>query len=325
MRALTLALACALSAGCTVEELDLSGRACPCVEGWVCDTARDVCVEAVSGMDAGGSDAGRDAGRDAGGDAGGVDAGAVDAGGVDAGGDDGGSDAGPPPVDAGSDAGPPRPPSLCGTTHAAREFCDSFETGDLSRWTSSDAEGMGRITPVTDVVYRGSHAMRFECPRGCSYALAGVTLFSGTTPTEFWTRAYYYIPSTHPPSIEHLQIGDSDFFQSAVAAIWSSSVVNWHAHDYLGGAYHDTSYAVPLDRWVCVEMHVRPHTMGGGVELFWEDALVHSDLSLDGAPNAMNTIDSMYTGVVYKDFDDDTMVVYVDEVVADDSRIGCDP
>lgn len=75
-------LGLALLAGCLEHEaVDLSGKACPCAEGWTCDDATRTCVR-------GGGEAPRDAGP------------AVDAG-------PGGEDAGPA-VDAGpgEDAGP---------------------------------------------------------------------------------------------------------------------------------------------------------------------------------------------------------------------------
>jgi hypothetical protein len=38
--------------GCVIADPDLSGRRCPCIAGWVCDEARDVCVP-LGGSDAG--------------------------------------------------------------------------------------------------------------------------------------------------------------------------------------------------------------------------------------------------------------------------------
>lgn len=338
-----LALAALVAAGCTVEELDLRGRRCPCTDGWVCDEALDECVPA--GRLDGGRDAGTtpDAGpRDAAGidaagtDAGARDAGSIDPGASDAGARDAGRDGGPPPMDAGvdagapdagHDAGPPAPPSRCGTAHVGREFCDGFDTGDASGWGWTDSNAMGPIAAVTSPVYRGTHSMRFESPRGGDFAIAATQLFTAmpTPPTDVWVRAYYYFPSSHPPNIEHLQVGDVGWTQTAVSSVWGASLVNWHAHGYLGGAYHDVTYAVPLDRWICVEMHVSTDATVGGVELFWDGALLHGDLMLNGQPRPMTRIDTIFVGVVYKETTDPAQVVFVDEVVADVARVGCDP
>jgi hypothetical protein len=82
---------------------------------------------------------------------------------------------------------------------------------------------------------------------------------------------------------------------------------------------------VPLDRWICVELHVSTDATTGGAELFWDGALVHGDLMLDGSPDMGRRIDTIYVGVVYKETTDPAQVVFVDEVVADTTRIGCDP
>lgn len=79
MRAiLTAALAVSL-AGCVLGEVDLTGRACPCVDGFVCDPADNICrpssaVPRDAGFEDGGveGDASTDAGRDAGFDDGGA-------------------------------------------------------------------------------------------------------------------------------------------------------------------------------------------------------------------------------------------------------------
>jgi hypothetical protein len=37
----------ALASACTIEQLDLSNKRCPCVSGYVCDEARDLCVTSL--------------------------------------------------------------------------------------------------------------------------------------------------------------------------------------------------------------------------------------------------------------------------------------
>ena len=67
--------------GCEVDEIDFTGKTCPCGGEYVCDRSTNRCTRRAldAGRDARAMDAGRDAGS----------------------GTDGGSDAGPPPVDAG--------------------------------------------------------------------------------------------------------------------------------------------------------------------------------------------------------------------------------
>lgn len=41
-----VALAGALASGCVIGDVDLAGRRCPCVDGWICDEATERCVPA---------------------------------------------------------------------------------------------------------------------------------------------------------------------------------------------------------------------------------------------------------------------------------------
>jgi hypothetical protein len=54
-----LVLVVPLAGACSVGDLELAGKACPCAEGWQCDAASNVCVPmAVSGQGGGGSGSG---------------------------------------------------------------------------------------------------------------------------------------------------------------------------------------------------------------------------------------------------------------------------
>jgi len=48
-RCSSLWLLSVLLAGCTVDEIDFGGKACPCADGYVCDVASNVCVKPGSG------------------------------------------------------------------------------------------------------------------------------------------------------------------------------------------------------------------------------------------------------------------------------------
>ena len=96
-------------AACAPGELDLEGKACPCIDGWVCDAVTETCVRESTRVDAGDRiDAGgpRDGGAPDGGDVDGarmgVDSGptVVDSGPHDGGPADAGPiDSGPPPIE----------------------------------------------------------------------------------------------------------------------------------------------------------------------------------------------------------------------------------
>ena len=50
---------------CTVDEIDLSGKECPCADGWVCDPDTDRCVQPSADSGSGGSGGGGGSGGDA--------------------------------------------------------------------------------------------------------------------------------------------------------------------------------------------------------------------------------------------------------------------
>jgi hypothetical protein len=84
---LVLAIAFSLSAGCTIPDIELTGRPCPCAPGWVCEEGSHTCV-----LDAAADGAASDAARVDGGGADGGPVVTIDGGGArDGGGSDGGT------------------------------------------------------------------------------------------------------------------------------------------------------------------------------------------------------------------------------------------
>jgi hypothetical protein len=111
-------------AGCVLDPIDLDGRACPCIEGWVCDESTDRCVHTlVPPLDASAGDATL-----------GDDTGVADAG----------------------------PPVGCAAVPDAI-FCDDFELGNLDRWSLLDARDGGALE-WSDAGHDGGHAVRLRAP-----------------------------------------------------------------------------------------------------------------------------------------------------------------
>lgn len=292
-------LAAGVLAGCTVSELDLEGRACPCIAGWVCDESRDVCVRG----DAGGS---------------GFDAGTGDASTpVDAGDRDAGDfDAGPEP-----DSGPVEAPTGCDDVHADAVFCDGFESGDFSRWDDVTEPTDTSVTVTSDVVYRGDSALRVEVsPRG-EYAGLQALVFPNPAPPDQYLRAYYYFPSDSAVNVETMDMTDADWSYNYVMEV-ADGWWNVHSHSWATDFSFGVDHSVPHDTWVCIEMHVHFSATDGAVDLTVDgtDFISESGLALD-PPNGLGRIE---VGVVYHSLDDPTTLVYVDEIVADTSPIGCD-
>ena len=293
------ALAAGLLAGCTVSELDLEGRACPCIAGWVCDESRDVCVRGdagTAGVDAGDRDATSP-----------EDAGDRDAGEVDAGSD--------------PDGGPVGDPTGCDDDHADALFCDGFEGGDFSLWDDLSEPTDTSVTVTSDVVYRGTTALRVEVLPTAEYAGVGNLVFPTPAPPDQYLRAYYYFPSDSSIGVETMEMTNADWDYNYVMVV-ADGYWDLHSHGWTTDFNEGSSYGVPRDTWVCIEMHAHFSATEGAVDL-WVDGtevVSRSGLELD-PPNGLGRID---VGVVYHSLDDPTTVVYVDEVVADTSPIGCD-
>ena len=83
----------------------------------------------------------------------------------------------------------------------------------------------------------------------------------------------------------------------------------------------DGSRLVPADTWTCIELHVRFGTTDGAIELYFDGALAAS--ATDRDTTVPRGLPAITAGLAWKDVESEH-VVYVDEVVADTSRIGCD-
>lgn len=307
--------------GCTVEPIDLEARECPCVHGWVCDEVANVCVPATAGSDGG-------APIDAFVRDGGVDAGVR----LDAG---EGDDSGAPPIDSGPrdsgprdsgppDSGPPDsgpPPSRCATDFAGRLFCDGFETGDTSLWDGEEIEGgFGSATVVTDTVYMGDNALRVQGDPGSGYAGLGKVVFPASGMTDQWFRGYYYFPSANGFGAEVNGMAETGLAYDIVVAVNGSSS-NFHTHSWPTNHRVNSMTAIPADTWTCIELHVHFDATAGAIQLYFDDVLVVEGTMLDTTvPRGLSLV---IAGFTWKDTTS-TNVVYVDEIVADTARIGCD-
>lgn len=297
-------------AACAVDPIDYSGRECPCITGWVCDEATRRCVPAdasTTGTDAAAPPMDGGPQRDA-------DE-LVDAGEV-------ATDAGPPdsgPPDAGpTDAGPPS--SRCDTVFAGRLFCDGFESGDTSRWDAEDTGGAGSITVVSDTVYMGERALRVQGDPGSGYAGAWKSVFSPSGETDQWLRAYWYLPAADGFGAEVSSMAASGFTYDIVVAA-NSTGSNFHTHGWPVNSRVDITRVVPADTWTCIELHVHFDSTAGTIALYFDDELVAEATGRDTTvPSALPVITA---GFGWKSTTA-TNVVYVDEIVADTARIGCD-
>jgi hypothetical protein len=146
-------------------------------------------------------------------------------------------------------------------------------------------------------------------------------VFTNPPPPDQWLRAYYFVPAGGALEFEIHELVASDDSYNAISYL-SGGSQDLHAHGWLADTRDSTDRGFPRGRWVCIETHVHFDATAGVYELFVDDAAAVAITGVDTtAPMGLTRI---AMGVVWKNDSDPARVVYVDEVVADVARIGCD-
>lgn len=231
----------------------------------------------------------------------------------------------PPPGDAPTepDAASPLDATSCDDAHGGALFCDGYEDPSLAAWDYSVTRS-GFATHTTEMVYRGSGALRCETLAGASdkEARYSVRPLPDLRTGHVWFRAYYHLSSTvvldghvsllaiaerqRPYDGAHLRVdADSMDLAMEVAGVVGSGAVT-----------------LPRDRWVCIEYHVVLDEVNGVLEAYVDGALVARAEAVDTVPDT--GISTAEVGIHKASADQSPAVLHVDEVVLDDTRVGCD-
>jgi len=303
----TLLLGMGLVVGCWAGEVALDGRPCPCAVGWTCDDG--VCVAAQDASVREGGVAVRDGG-DRHDDAGAVDGGRSDAGAAqqdagdrDAGVDDAGRlDVGPRPIDAGTEP--------CGAL-----FCASHEVPIDDEWDTTIATG--GLTRERAPGRMGM-ALRARAEDSREAAYAALPAVSGR---QLWARFEVYVDELDPPIRTRSTAfylgdmgGESGLFLHVLPTGEGALLTLADETTPFGSAGDE----VPLDTWICVEILVEADSDREAVRLY-----------LDGMARGIFTSErgglSFYRVVgAGAHASTGASVVYVDDVVVAESRVGCD-
>ena len=299
MRSIASPLACvAIVAGCSLGDVELTGKRCPCAAGWVCDDERNLCVETAPRRDAG------------------VDAGTpID----DAGGPaDARADAGAPldaGVDAGVDAG--GEPGCLGAPDDVI-FCDGFEDAALSAWpVRFGSDPVGR---VTDRVHSGTGALHATGPPG---DILGVEVRGLSDPgTDLWVRAWVYVedvPATR--NFQFLFVGEAtDPYYGIGFGINSTGTPYVYANTLMTGFNADV--VMPEDRWVCIGAHIAISDSAGSIEVFVDGAPRHVTAGID--TRAAGPYTQLGVGITWSYAMGTQPAVWVDDVAMARSPIPCE-
>ena len=298
------------AAGAPAEMMDASAR-----DAAQPDAARPApdaaTISQDSGMDAAVSGGPPDASDpDAGaGDASAADSGTPDAGTIDA-----------AMSDAAMEAGTTDP--CIGRTDLL--FCGGFD--DSAAWGPSVASN-GTVTTTTQRARWGSTSLRAATAAASSstsmIARREATVFNAQKSGDVWARAFFYLPSSvviDPASkIAIMRITESQSPYDGCSVVIRPDYVE------LGGV--TTRYRAlspfPRDRWTCVELHIQiDDDSDGACNAYVDEMQSAQALDADTLPASGYTL--LWVGLEYANAAQGPVELYIDDVAADDTRVGCD-
>jgi hypothetical protein len=222
--------------------------------------------------------------------------------------------------DGGGGGDGPGGPSVC---PANVLICDGFEAPTLDpRW--SPFMPTGTSAPDTTHAYRGAQAMHNHTDAvtgmdpgadvNTSQGLAG-----GAVTGTVYARAFLFLPIALPsPTLQLLNFSD-DVGKGISFSIKDGFVVN---NDYGSSIFRQSATAVPIGRWVCVELEIPSGTVGT------------SRISLDGGEIVDVAITKgtvqpapthIYVGIDYFNAGPSVPAVdvWIDELIVDDKPTSC--
>jgi hypothetical protein len=199
-------------------------------------------------------------------------------------------------------------------------FCDGFE--DLkSRWSYEIAMN-GTAARTTTRFHSGSASLLATTGAAAPNTAAryAIKAFNHQKSGEIWARSFYYVPSS--------SVADPYFSTTVVAELeppyfgFSLLVLPSRVAIGVGDKRYQGTLAFPRDRWTCVELHVSVAATGGMFEAYLDGALAARSPAIDTLPDQGYT--TLDVGIHYTDPKQGPVEVYVDDVVASNTRPGCE-
>jgi hypothetical protein len=203
-----------------------------------------------------------------------------------------------PPVSATPQAAPP--PS-------AAVFTDDFESGNLSKWTSS-----GGLVAQGSLVHGGSFAVRGNTTTGRTYAKKTLP----ATYTDGYARIYFYLASGYASQVNLLRFRAAA--DASLGYLYVSTAGTLGLRDDAGAVTKLSGTGVAADAWHALELHVTIAGTASSTEV-WLDGTRITDLSLTGQNWGSNPIAAFQIGEVQTGR---TYDVTFDDVAFGTGRIG---
>lgn len=322
-----LLLLCTGAAACLPADVDLEGRPCPCVEGYVCEPASQTCTRFLDGggediarADVPGEDSSIDVGVDVGVDArpaldGGADVVAPMDAGTDA------FDAGPEP-DAGQDSGPPDAsadafdagmPSFCERHGVGSAACLDFDVDPAAEWLETTTGG----ATITFDASRGvsGRSMRAEVGDAADADLSQ-RVPMGISGGTMWlrTRVYLESASINYMTLVALRQRTPPFAVIKLNLIGGNGRISASLDRSGMNESQPPVTPIPTNEWVCLEVEV---TDGASSDLVsYLNGSEVGRVSID----ASGTWDQIEVG---GDAANSMQTVWLDDFVWSSSRVPC--
>jgi hypothetical protein len=199
-------------------------------------------------------------------------------------------------------------------------FCDGFEDPELARWSYTVTPN-GTVARTTARFHSGAASLRATTGPAApdSAARYGAKPFGHQMSGDIWLRYYYYIPSstvvTTAFSTCVIEEIEPPFFGFALLVRPSQVDIG------TGNTFYHGTMAFPRDQWTCVELHVQIDPAAGFFEAYLNGALAVRSPAIDTLPDMGYS--SVDVGIHYADAAQGPVEAYVDDVVAGNTRLGC--
>ena len=238
----------------------------------------------------------------------------VDAGAADAGAEDGGT---------GGDGGGALDDTACDDVHIDRLLCESFEAGTFAAFSDVNS-GNGAIDfiIVDDLVYRGSRAARVRKEDGQTSVYLRTSVLDGLGAGDtLHVRWYLYVPLSYTlTEYSNLIWMGVEHSNALVLSMRPGNELRLGAPPGSQSASGGMG-SLDRDRWMCIETMLR---LGdGGIARAWVDGTLIAEIpSVSATPAGPSDI--VIVGLPYSPAGQPAGEVYVDELVASTTPIGCD-
>lgn len=207
----------------------------------------------------------------------------------------------------------PDDPTSCDDDHADAMFCDGFESTLDGRWTSLNEGSGGMLDIVGDPLHRGVGSLGASTT-GSGSVSSYLRKDLGAAPSDLYVRVWAFVPADAVMDDVNLAFvgggGDAGLVGMTLGIDGANAYHRWYP--VAAGA----EAPFPRDQWVCLEAHAGP----GGVELWVDDASARADVAVSMPTSGFGA----NVGIGIAPRATSPIEVWLDEVVIDDARIGCD-